>query len=182
MATEWFCKIMGVERGPMSSQEIMALARVGRLKRQDLVRKGGTWVRAEVVQGLFETPAPQASPPAPCVAPSGRPPLPARRSIRQIRLPEYWVKVGGEIAGPFSQVKLRQLAAKGKLKPHYLVSDDRRRWSRVSDRHDLLFGDVRPQPSTVSVRSTVWPLDPAPSRPDGTMLGQAYADLAAHSV
>ena len=182
MATEWFCKIMGVERGPMSSQELMALARGGRLRRQDLVRKGGTWVRAEMVQGLlFEAPAPPASPPAPCVALSGgRPPLPAKRSIRQIRLPQYWVKVGAEIAGPFSQVKLRQLAAKGKLKPHYLVSEDRRRWSRVSDLHDLLFGDVRPQPSTVSVRSTVWPLDPTPPRPDRAMLGQAYADMAAH--
>ena len=55
MATEWYCKIMGDEWGPMSSQELMAVAQRGRLTRNDTVRRGadGTWVRAEVVKGLF---------------------------------------------------------------------------------------------------------------------------------
>ena len=58
MATEWFCKIMGEEWGPMSAQELIAVARRGRLTRDDNVKRGdqGTWVRAEVVRGLFNSP------------------------------------------------------------------------------------------------------------------------------
>jgi len=66
MATEWFCRVMGEEWGPMSARELVAVARFGRLTRDDVVRRGatGTWVRAEIVEGLFNEPA-QASTIAP---------------------------------------------------------------------------------------------------------------------
>ncbi len=59
MATEWFCKIMGDEQGPMTAAELHTLARAGRLTIDDLVRKhaDGSWVRAENVIGLFDRPS-----------------------------------------------------------------------------------------------------------------------------
>lgn len=59
MATQWFCKIMGDERGPMTAVELHQLARAGGLAIDDLVRKhaDGTWVRAENVIGLFDRPS-----------------------------------------------------------------------------------------------------------------------------
>jgi GYF domain 2 len=59
MATEWFCKIMGDEQGPLSAGQLQALARSGRLTIDDVVRKhaDGTWVRAENVIGLFDRPS-----------------------------------------------------------------------------------------------------------------------------
>jgi len=53
--------------GPMTAQELALVARRGRLTRDDLVRQGekGTWVRAEIVAGLFNADAPPRSA-APC--------------------------------------------------------------------------------------------------------------------
>jgi hypothetical protein len=186
MATEWFCKIMGEVLGPMSAEELIAIAHWGRLNRDDVVRKGatGTWVRAETVDGLLQAPAPAATATSGRVAVSKRQPLPARRSIRQVEFKQYWVKVGLQIAGPFSEVKLRHLAEKGKLKTHYLVSEDRCRWVRADGIKDLDFGSALPeQPATVSVRATVWPLPamrPRPAAPEGHQVVEpAYAEMAA---
>ena len=185
MATEWFCKIMGDQLGPMSADELVAVARWGRLNRDDVVRKGatGTWVRAELVDGLFQTPPPAETATSGRVAVARRHPLPARRSIRQTQFKQFWVKVGLQIAGPFSEVKLRHLAEKGKLKPHYLVSDDRCRWARAAEMKQLEFGGALPkQPSTVSVRSTIWPLPPTAAggtSPDGHAVTKlAFAEMA----
>jgi GYF domain 2 len=59
MATQWFCKIMGDEQGPMTAVELHQLARSGGLAIDDLVRKhaDGIWVRAENVIGLFDRPS-----------------------------------------------------------------------------------------------------------------------------
>ncbi len=59
MATQWFCKIMGDEQGPLTAGELQAIAHSGRLSIDDLVRKhaDGTWVRAENVVGLFDRPS-----------------------------------------------------------------------------------------------------------------------------
>ena len=185
MATEWFCKIMGERLGPMSAEELVAVARCGQLNRDDVVQKGttGTWVRAEMVDGLFQSPPPAATSTSGRFAISKRHPLPARRSIRQVEFKQFWVKVGAEIAGPFSEVKLRRLAEKGKLKSHYLVSPDRCRWVRAADMKELEFGGALPeQPATVSVRSTIWPLPPMPAcemASEGCNVPEpAYAEMA----
>ena len=59
MTTQWFCKIMGDEQGPMTAGQLRAIARSGGLGIDDLVRKHGqsSWVRAENVIGLFDKPS-----------------------------------------------------------------------------------------------------------------------------
>jgi hypothetical protein len=56
MATHWYCKISGAERGPLTSQQLKAMAVHGRLQPSDEVRQGdtGNWVPASRVKGLFD--------------------------------------------------------------------------------------------------------------------------------
>jgi hypothetical protein len=133
MSSEWFCRIMGDEWGPMSEDELVAVARRGRLTRNDMVREGktGTWVRGEVVQGLFEHKVPASTGAAPRSL-TGSKGLPARRSVRQNCARKYWVQVGENTAGPFTGSQLKQLASLGKLKPYYLISGDHIHWVRAS--------------------------------------------------
>lgn len=59
MAAQWFCKIMGDERGPMTTAQLQEVARSGRLSIDDLVRRAddSRWVRAENVVGLYNQPS-----------------------------------------------------------------------------------------------------------------------------
>lgn len=59
MAANWFCKIMGDEKGPLTATELQEIARSGGLGIDDLVRSEAhsTWVRAENVVGLFDRPS-----------------------------------------------------------------------------------------------------------------------------
>lgn len=61
MAGEWFCKIAGSERGPLSPAQLKLLASHGELRREDLVRQGagGQWIPADRVKGLFSGSAPK---------------------------------------------------------------------------------------------------------------------------
>jgi hypothetical protein len=61
MAGEWFCRIAGNQRGPLSAAQLKLLATHGELRAQDLVRQGtdGPWVPAERVKGLFSGSAPK---------------------------------------------------------------------------------------------------------------------------
>jgi hypothetical protein len=154
MSTEWFCKIMGDEWGPVSTEELRAIARRGPLTRNDLVRRSesGTWVRGEIVQGLFEdsTSGPTGATCSPTRAITKSRGLPARRSVLQNCARKFWVQVGDHTAGPFTDSQLRQLAAQGKVKPHYLVSDNHIRWARASHVKGLTFGvptSNAPQPA-----------------------------------
>jgi len=62
MANQWYCMISGHERGPLSSQQLKAMATKGRLQPDHLVRQGteGSWVPASRVKGLFATAGPAA--------------------------------------------------------------------------------------------------------------------------
>ena len=172
MSNEWYCRIMGDQWGPMSAQELLAVARRGRLTRDDLVRQGahGTWVRAEVVKGLFNNAelAPTAT--SSRVAISPRQPSPAKRSLQALRPRQYWIKMGGRKAGPFSGAKIRALAAEGILKPHYLISDDRKNWIGASQVKGLSFGGASPDAATASIRSAVWPLQTMPPSADAATI------------
>ncbi|MDY0168349.1 MAG: DUF4339 domain-containing protein [Thermoguttaceae bacterium] len=55
MAADWYCRIAGAELGPLSSQQLRALATDGRLRADDEVcqGKGGKWVQANRVKGLL---------------------------------------------------------------------------------------------------------------------------------
>jgi hypothetical protein len=130
MSTEWYCKIMGEERGPISTAELVTVARRGPLTRNDVVRRGasGTWVRAEVVDGLFEKSVPTTGTPKPTVQGRG---APAKRSVSHKCARKYWVQLEDRTAGPFTAAQLRYLAVHGKLKPQHLVSDSRLQWVRA---------------------------------------------------
>jgi GYF domain 2 len=134
MSAQWFCRIMGEEWGPMSAMELCAVARRGRLTRDDVVRNGfdGDWVRAETVCGLFDGLASSVTSSQIRVAMGWRLPRPASRSIKNIST-RYWVRHGATTAGPFSKRYLLRLAAMGRLKPEYLINSDGNRWFRADD-------------------------------------------------
>jgi hypothetical protein len=134
MAEQWFCRIMGEQWGPMSSPELYAVARRGRLTRDDVVRNGfnGDWVRAETVDGLFDGNPTSTTPGIVNPVLDRRRPRPGSRSISSART-RYWLRHGAEVAGPFSGRQILRLAATGRLRPEYLLSNDRNRWLRVAD-------------------------------------------------
>lgn len=55
MLTQWYVKIMGAERGPVTTDELRSLAASGELAVDDLVRSAAdpTWVRADSVPEIF---------------------------------------------------------------------------------------------------------------------------------
>ncbi len=63
MASQWFCKVLGQEVGPVGFGEMAEMVRAGTLKEDDLVRREGTtpWTRAGEVIGLFRTAAKEAT-------------------------------------------------------------------------------------------------------------------------
>ncbi|MCR4414953.1 MAG: DUF4339 domain-containing protein, partial [Thermoguttaceae bacterium] len=65
MSDAWYCKIAGEERGPLSAQDLKALAADGQLSPEDLVRHGvhAAWVTAGRVRGLFPSTGSSASRP-----------------------------------------------------------------------------------------------------------------------
>ncbi|HEY4232655.1 MAG TPA: DUF4339 domain-containing protein [Lacipirellulaceae bacterium] len=135
MSTQWFCRIMGEEWGPMSALELYAVARRGRLTRDDVVRNGfnGDWVRAETVRGLFDgLPSTTISRRISVSARGRQSPRPASRTMQTSR-ERFWVRHEAEVAGPFSGRQIRRMAAMGKLKPEYQVSNDRKQWHPVAD-------------------------------------------------
>ena len=71
MATEWFYRISGETLGPVSGEELLSLAKRGRVRPSTLVRRGiqGAWVNADRVKGLFKHASGKSSQP---------PPVPAR--------------------------------------------------------------------------------------------------------
>jgi hypothetical protein len=158
MATEWFCRIMGDEWGPMSAMELLAVARRGRLSRDDLVRRGDsdTWVRAELVRGLFNGPPVATTVTSDRLVAEVKAPSPAKRSVRQLVPNHYWVKGDGMVSGPFTSRALRGMAERGTLKPSHWISKDRVRWGRAASVRGLTFGAAKPDVPTASVRSAIW--------------------------
>ncbi len=82
MATDWYCRIAGAELGPLSSQQLRALAADGRLRPTDEVRQGpdGRWVQATRVKGLLKGSSPEvvvAQPLTQDARPAGEKPPPA---------------------------------------------------------------------------------------------------------
>ena len=55
MASEWFCKVLGKEVGPVGFPDMAEMVRSGTLKEDDQVRRRGTtqWIPAGEVIGLF---------------------------------------------------------------------------------------------------------------------------------
>jgi len=84
MAAEWFCDISGKQIGPLSAQQLKAMAEEGRLAPEHKVRQGanGPWVPAARVKGLFSADAvPSASRPVKPVDASATPPPPVAQPV-----------------------------------------------------------------------------------------------------
>ncbi len=82
MTDEWFCEIAGREIGPLSAQQLRAMAARGQVVPGDRVRQGQSpWVAAEQVRGLFPLPPQPPAPPPPkpdnlpTAQPAPRPPI-----------------------------------------------------------------------------------------------------------
>jgi hypothetical protein len=76
MADEWYCEIAGREIGPLSSQQLRAMAAKGQIVPNDRVRHGGqgSWISAKTVKGLFpESPSAVAKTPPAASSPAARP-------------------------------------------------------------------------------------------------------------
>jgi hypothetical protein len=88
MVDEWYCEINGRMIGPLSSQQLKAMAASGHLLPTDAVRRRDEidWVEADQVVGLFESP----SPPRVIEPPKGVPPaLPAQDSPEATPILQY---------------------------------------------------------------------------------------------
>jgi len=79
MAEQWHYSIDGEERGPVSREELEALAQRGELKPTDYVWKDGMpeWAAAETIEGLFGGGGAPAAPSAPARPAPPRGPAPA---------------------------------------------------------------------------------------------------------
>ena len=124
MRVEWYCRIMGTEMGPYSSQQLLEMAKLHRLSPEDLVQKGrgGEWVAAFRVKGLFTpeqlgdraAPAPQPAKPSPPPPPVAEPnPRPAGSGPQ---VDDWYCIAAGERRGPMSLADLQVLARTGVLK------------------------------------------------------------------
>jgi hypothetical protein len=93
MASQWFCKVLGREVGPISFEELADLVRKGTLTEEDpVLRKGAhEWKKAREVIGLFRAaarePVEEAPPPEPKPAPPTTPFKPKKPSRWRPRLP-----------------------------------------------------------------------------------------------
>ena len=81
MADEWYCEIAGREIGPLSAQQLRAMAAKGQILSNDCVRQGveGSWILARQVRGLLP-PSPDLPRPKP---PSFQPPEPDTLPVAQ---------------------------------------------------------------------------------------------------
>ena len=150
----------------MSAEELIVVARWGLLTCNDLVRCGasGTWVRASLVRGLFDSTPSTASAPSKLTvssahtATAGGGATPGKRSVHSFVATHYWVKfgqVGAKADGPFTSRQIRQFAEQGVLKPSDMVSKDGRLWARACNVHGLVFGTTEAVTETLIARSTV---------------------------
>jgi hypothetical protein len=166
---------MGEEWGPMSTLELIDIARRGRLTRDDVVRRAGsgTWVRAELVEGLFNTqPAAQTVTSDRFVATRRKAALPAHRSLRKVSPTQYWIRIDKKVSGPFTSSELRQMAERGALKPYHYIGKDRQRWTRAIDVRGLVFGGAAADEETLSARSAVKLQKPITAAGAGTTCGE----------
>jgi hypothetical protein len=122
MSTVWYCKIGGQELGPMTDQQLRAMAAAGQIARHELVRQGpaGQWMPAGRLQGLFQQATPVQNPPAAPIqqpviqTPVQNPPAaPIQQPVIQtpvqnqpaapIQQPGYQTPVQGRPAAPIQQ-------------------------------------------------------------------------------
>jgi len=105
MSTVWYCKIGGQELGPMTDQQLRAMAAAGQIARHELVRQGpaGQWMPAGRLQGLFQQATPVQNPPAAPVQQPGYQTPVQNQPAAPIQQPGYQTPVQGHPAAPIQQ-------------------------------------------------------------------------------
>ncbi len=79
MASQWFCKVLGQEIGPVGFPDLVEMVRSGTLKEADPIRRDAAteWIRAEEVIGLFRATANEPAKALPAAAPAAAKPVSA---------------------------------------------------------------------------------------------------------
>lgn len=131
MDARWYFQVMGEEHGPVSSAQLKALARSGRISQDTFVKKGpdGNWVSAASVQGLFDPDVPVAAVPS----------APGKECTAQV---EQWYYELGIQHGPVSLSELRAAAASGRITENTYVKKGRNgKWGYAARVPGLSFPD-----------------------------------------
>jgi hypothetical protein len=148
MASQWYCRLMGTELGPFTSQQLLEMARNHRLMPDDSVKKGadGTWVAAHRVKGLFDDASASTIIMA-SLPPKVRKALDSKQdTAKQAITPEprpitwYYISNQNKI-GPLSFDELVVHGQQGLLQPHSRVWSSRSpKWCEAKDVKGLAFG------------------------------------------
>ena len=85
MASQWYCRVLGQEVGPVGFPEMAEMIRAGTLKENDQVRRKGTteWIAARDVIGLFRAAKTQPAPKTPAAAKPQPPRAPDKPAAQQ---------------------------------------------------------------------------------------------------
>ncbi len=95
---QWYYAVGGVSYGPVSEQDLKALARQGQFQRDDYVYAEylGDWVRADSIYGLFDAPGGhgvQAETPVAGAAAVAPPPMAGPQAIRRyVNYAGFWIR------------------------------------------------------------------------------------------
>lgn len=147
MASQWYCRLMGTEMGPYTSQQLLEMANSHKITPDDAVKKGadGNWVDAHRVKGLFEDLS------ASTIIMASLPPdvlaeLEQRRKEAEADAPPKpstvtWHYISEESkVGPLTFDELVVHGKEGKLKPHNRVwSSKSPKWCQAQDVAGLNF-------------------------------------------
>ncbi len=119
--TEWFIQKNGKWHGPFSPERLKELVAQGKLKKNDIIRKGkdGKPVPAGKMKGLFENAKPESKPvpvPVPVSVPQSSPV--GGQTTNSV---SWFYITAGQQHGPVSLHDLKMLARDGKLEPGDLV-------------------------------------------------------------
>jgi len=130
---QWFCRLMGDEIGPLTSAQLLEMARSHKLTPEDYVRKGteGNWVGAYRVKGLFDEDASASGISKIMTAVSQAPPPEAEPAppVPKQHVEDWYCICKGRKLGPMTFEVLQALACEGQLQPSDRV------WTNLMPKH-----------------------------------------------
>ena len=126
---QWYCRLMGDELGPLTSAQLLEMARGHKITPEDYVRKGadGNWVGAYRVKGLFDEDSTASGITKMAAAPP--PPEPEPEPPTKQRVEDWYCICKGRKLGPMTFEVLQALAAEGELGPSDRV------WTNLMPKH-----------------------------------------------
>jgi hypothetical protein len=148
MAAQWYCRLMGTELGPFTSQQLLEMARSHQITPDDSVKKGpnGMWVPADRVKGLFDDASASTIIMA-SLPPEVKQALESKQETTKAAAPPeprpiswYYIADQSKV-GPLSFDELIIHGQQGRLKPKTRVwSSKSPKWCEAKDVKGLVFG------------------------------------------